>query len=132
MPQPRPSGHLRRTTNLANSLVERREDLSVLLIVDSPVAPFFELEPRIDFVKLPTVVKVDAGVFRTGRLQTEYEPIRKMRASLIREITRRFAPHVLLVDHMPGGANRELLPTLGMIRRPTSFSTPCLGGARIV
>jgi hypothetical protein len=36
-------GHLRRATNLANSLVRACADLSVLLVVDSPVAPFFDL-----------------------------------------------------------------------------------------
>ena len=34
-------GHLRRVTTLANTLVSERPDLSVLLVVDSPVAPFF-------------------------------------------------------------------------------------------
>ena len=53
-------GHLRRTTNVANALVKQRKNLTVLIAVDSPVAPFFELSERIDFIKLPTVVKVDA------------------------------------------------------------------------
>ncbi|HTG90418.1 MAG TPA: hypothetical protein VL914_09480, partial [Vicinamibacterales bacterium] len=47
-------GHLRRVTTLANTLVAERPDLSVLLVVDSPVAPFFDLQDHIDFVKLPT------------------------------------------------------------------------------
>jgi predicted glycosyltransferase len=110
-------GHLRRATNLANALVAQREALSVLMVVDSPVAPFFDLAPNIDFVKLPTVVKVAAGVFRTGRMSVGYEAVRTMRSNLIREIVLRFVPDVLLVDHMPGGANRELVPALMAIRR---------------
>lgn len=110
-------GHLRRATNLANALVARRADLSVLMVVDSPLAPFFDLAANIDFVKLPTVVKVAAGVFRTGRMSIGYENVRRMRANLLREIVLRFAPDVLLVDHMPGGANRELVPSLEAIRR---------------
>lgn len=109
-------GHLRRATTLANALVGQRADLSVLLVVDSPVAPFFELRDHIDFVKLPTVVKVEAGVFRLGRLQTGYAQVRVMRSNLIREVLRRFRPHVLLVDHMPGGANRELVAALRLCR----------------
>jgi predicted glycosyltransferase len=105
-------GHLRRLTNLANALVAQREDLTVLLVVDSPVAPFFELRPRIDFVKLPTVIKVDAGVFRAGRMPVDYDEVRTLRASMLRDLALRFAPDLLLVDHMPGGANRELLPAL--------------------
>jgi predicted glycosyltransferase len=110
-------GHLRRATNLANALVTQQADLSVLMIVDSPVAPFFDLGPNIDFIKLPTVVKIGAGVFRTGRLSVEYDAVRALRSNLIREIVQRFVPDVALVDHMPGGANRELVPTLAMIRR---------------
>jgi len=110
-------GHLRRATNLANELVARRPDLSVLLVVDSPVAPFFALGPNVDFVKLPTVVKLEAGVFSPGRLRIGYEQVKALRASLLREALLHFAPHVMLVDHMPGGANRELLPALEAVRR---------------
>src|SRR5918996_1249005 len=109
-------GHLRRATNFANALVTERPDLSVLLVVDSPIAPFFDLQERIDFVKLPTVVKVDAGVFRPGRLLTTYALIKAMRSTVNREVLARFRPDVILVDHMPGGANRELVPALRLIR----------------
>ena len=78
-------GHLRRATNLANELVRQHPDLTVLLVVDSPVAPFFTLSPRIDFLKLPTVVKVEAGVFSPGRLQADYEQVKNLRASVLRE-----------------------------------------------
>src|SRR5262245_14770571 len=120
-------GHLRRATNLANELVRKRPDLSVLMVVDSPVAPFFELAPHVDFVKLPTVVKVDAGVFSPGLLQTDYEHVRNLRANLLREALVHFAPHVLLVDHMPGGANRELLPALEHSRRAGNATRVVLG-----
>jgi predicted glycosyltransferase len=109
-------GHLRRATNLANALVRSAANLSILLVVDSPVAPFFDLRERIDFVKLPTVVKVEAGVFRPGSLPTCYGLVKSMRSTLNREVIVRFRPDVVLVDHMPGGANRELIPALRLIR----------------
>src|SRR5206468_1965394 len=109
-------GHLRRATNLANALVRSLANLSVLLVVDSPVAPFFDLHERIDFIKLPTVVKVDAGVFRPGSLLTSYELVRAMRSTVNREVLARLRPDLILVDHMPGGANGELVPALRRIR----------------
>ena len=109
-------GHLRRATNLANALVSERTNLSVLLVVDSPVAPFFDLQERIDFVKLPTVVKVGAGVFRPGSLLTSYGLVKAMRSTVNREVLARFHPDLVLVDHMPGGANRDLVPALRLIR----------------
>ena len=109
-------GHLRRVTTLANTLVTERPDLSVLLVVDSPVAPFFDLQDHIDFVKLPTVVKVAAGVFRPGRLLLSYGLVKAMRSTVIREVLTGFQPDLVLVDHMPGGANRDLVPALRLIR----------------
>jgi predicted glycosyltransferase len=109
-------GHLRRATTFANTLVAERPDLSVLLVVDSPVAPFFDLQDHIDFVKLPTVVKVGAGVFRPGRLLLSYGLIKSMRSTVIREVLTSFEPDIVLVDHMPGGANRDLVPALRLIR----------------
>jgi predicted glycosyltransferase len=109
-------GHLRRATNLANALVRSLANVSVLLVVDSPVAPFFDLRERIDFVKLPTVVKVEAGVFRPGSLLTSYGLVRAMRSTVNREVLARLRPDLILVDHMPGGANRELVPALRQIR----------------
>ncbi len=109
-------GHLRRVTTLANSLVAERPDLSVLLVVDSPVAPFFDLQDHIDFVKLPTVVKVAAGVFRPGRLLLSYGLVKSMRSTVIREVLTGFQPDLVLVDHMPGGANRDLVPALRLLR----------------
>ena len=109
-------GHLRRATTLANTLVAERPDLSVLLVVDSPVAPFFDLQDHIDFVKLPTVVKVGAGVFKPGRLLLSYGLVKAMRSTVIREVLTGFQPDLVLVDHMPGGANRDLVPALRLIR----------------
>jgi predicted glycosyltransferase len=122
-------GHLRRATNLANSLVTAHPNLSVLLVVDSPVAPFFDLQNHIDFVKLPTVVKVGAGVFRSSQLLTGYSLVRAMRSNVIREVLRRFRPDVVLVDHMPGGANRDLIPALKLIR-PLGYATKVVLGLR--
>jgi predicted glycosyltransferase len=96
-------------------------------MVDSPVAPFFDLSPRIDYIKLPTIVKVDAGVFRPGRLQAEYARVNKIRSAMISEVLRHFQPEVMLVDHMPGGANNELLPSLEMAYREKLFTKFVLG-----
>lgn len=110
-------GHLRRATNLANALVAKRKDLTILMVVDSPVAPFFELSERIDFVKLPTLIRVHSGVFRAESLSIDYECIYKMRSEVITGILQHFQPHLMLVDHRPGGANNELLAALEMAKQ---------------
>jgi predicted glycosyltransferase len=125
-------GHLRRASNLANALVRADRDLSVLLVVDSPVAPFFDLSDHIDFVKLPTMVKVAAGVFKPGRLLASSSLIKTIRSKILRDLFRWFDPDLILVDHMPGGANGELIPALRIARSVKRGAKVALGVRDII
>jgi predicted glycosyltransferase len=71
---------------------------------------------RCDFVKIPTLVKVTAGVWRSDRLSLEDRELLAIRTELIRDIVLGYRPDLLLVDHMPCGALGELGPTLEAIR----------------
>lgn len=110
-------GHLRRNINIAHELYRRDPQTQILFLADSPLAPFFRLPPGSDFVKLPTVVKVDAGVWRAHKLpRLQIERAWQLRSELIKQIALQYQPDILLVDHMPQGASRELLPCLEMLR----------------
>ena len=61
-------GHLRRNINIAYQIRTWSPSTSILIVADSPAAPFFTLPPQCDFVKIPTLVKVDAGIWRSDRL----------------------------------------------------------------
>src|ERR687886_797829 len=61
-------GHLRRSTHIGRCLLEAAPESAVLLFADSPVAPFFELPDGMDCVKLPSILKVDAGRWRPTSL----------------------------------------------------------------
>jgi predicted glycosyltransferase len=54
-------GHLRRNTLIGQKLLEAAPGSSILLIADSPVAPFFRLPAGMDFIKLPTIRKINPG-----------------------------------------------------------------------
>jgi len=101
-------GHLRRNLNISLQIKKMSAAASVLILADSPVAPFFKLPPCCDFVKLPTIVKVDTGVWRSNRLSMSYKDILKIRSQIIQDVAITFRPHVFLVDHMPHGALGEL------------------------
>src|SRR5439155_24571970 len=73
--------------------------------------------------------KVGAGVFRPGSLLTSYGLVKAMRSTLNRDVVARFHPDLVLVDHMPGGANRDLVPALRLIR-PRNYSTRVVLGVR--
>jgi len=120
-------GHLRRNLNIAGRLIQQHPSSSILIIADSPVAPFFDLPPECDFVKIPTIIKVDSGIWRTDRLPEQYDHILKIRSEIIKDVALSFKPDVFLVDHMPGGAMGELVQPLEALKRDLPQTKIILG-----
>jgi len=120
-------GHLRRTTLIGGAFLGADTDSNVLLFADSPVAPFFELPNGMDVVKLPSIRKVNAGCWEATRLRVDDRELIRFRADLLRSGLLNFRPDVLLVDHMPGGAQRELIPALEALRRAVPECLVVLG-----
>src|ERR671932_1787055 len=76
-------GHLRRTTHIGRRLLEAAPDSAVILFADSPVAPFFELPVGMDWVKLPSLLKVDAGQWRPTSLAISTADLHHLRSELL-------------------------------------------------
>ncbi len=110
-------GHLRRNVNLCYQIKKLCPQASCLIIADSPVAPFFKLPPHCDFIKIPTLVKVDTGIWRAERLALSNRELLALRADVIANVLASFQPDVFLVDHMPHGALGELLEPLADLRK---------------
>src|SRR2546430_16939448 len=64
-------GHLRRTSLIGGAFLEAAKDSNVLLLADSPVAPFFHLPNSMDHIKLPSIRKVSAGCWEATRLRMD-------------------------------------------------------------
>src|SRR5256885_16968817 len=77
-----------------------------------------------DVVKLPSIRKVSAGCWEATRLRADDRELIRFRADLLRSGLLNFRPDVLLADHMPGGAQRELIPALEALKRAVP---ECLG-----
>jgi len=125
-------GHLRRNLTLAFGLTRQFPDLSVLLLTGSPAIQHFPLPPNVDYVKLPAVVKVADEEYQARTLRLQPAEIVGMRAALVREATRGFAPDVALVDHAPAGMKGELLPALNELREVNPQAQVALGLRDIV
>ena len=110
-------GHLRRNLTIAQALTQAIPDLSVLLITGSPSAGDFPMPERVDYVKLPAVVKVADERYESRTLDVTPAEMAQLRAALIREAVAGFAPDVLLVDHAPLGMKGEMLPALREARQ---------------
>ncbi len=51
-------GHLRRCRAIAHAICEDFEDLSVLILSGSPIIGSFDFRSRVDFVRVPGVIKL--------------------------------------------------------------------------
>ncbi len=120
-------GHLRRNILIGGALLAASKESNVLLFADSPVAPFFKLPERMDYVKLPSIRKVSAGCWEATRLHIDEKELVHLRADLLRNALLDFHPDLLLVDHMPAGAQGELLPAIKALKAAQPDSCVVLG-----
>ncbi|MBH63483.1 MAG: hypothetical protein CL569_13770 [Alphaproteobacteria bacterium] len=109
-------GHLRRCRTIAHSLVESHEDLSVLILSGSPIIGSFDFRRRVDFVRVPGVIKLRNGEYTSLNLQLQLEETLSMRSSIIEHTADIFDPDVLIVDKEPMGLRGEIQGTLEMLR----------------
>jgi predicted glycosyltransferase len=117
-------GHLRRTITIGSHFLEQVPGSGILLFADSPVAPFFQLPEGMDHIKLPSIRKVTAGQWEAPRLHLPIMDVRPLRMALLHEGLLKYRPDLLLVDHMPGGAQGELIPALRTLKR--TYPSCCL------
>ncbi len=66
-------GHLRRCRAIAHALVEHDKDLSVLILSGSPIIGSFDFRARVDFVRVPGVIKLRNGEYTSLNLHIEIE-----------------------------------------------------------
>ncbi len=109
-------GHLRRCRAIAHALVERNKDLTVLIISGSPIIGSFDFKARVDFVRVPGVIKLRNGEYTSLNLHLDIRETLAIRASIIRHTAAAFAPDLFLVDKEPLGLRGEVVDTLTMLK----------------
>lgn len=110
-------GHLRRCRAIAHSLVEADPAISVLILSGSPIIGSFDFGPRVDFVRVPGIIKLRNGEYVPLSLPIDIEEAVAMRASLIRHTADIFDPDLFIVDKEPLGLRGEVRDTLELLRR---------------
>ena len=122
-------GHLRRCRAIAHSLVDADSSLSVLILSGSPIIGSFDFRSRVDFVRIPGVIKLRNGEYVSLNLHIDIEETLAMRSSIIRHTADIFDPDILIVDKEPLGLRGEVRPTLDLLR---ARGTPLILGLRDV
>lgn len=109
-------GHLRRCRTIAHSLVEDFKGLHVLIISGSPIAGAFDFKVRVDFVKIPSVIKLHNGEYTSIDRHIELDETLRMRTAMLRDTAKSFDPDVFIVDKEPLGLRGELEDTLAYLK----------------
>jgi predicted glycosyltransferase len=122
-------GHLRRCREIAHALVEADRNLSVLILSGSPIIGSFDFRARVDFVRIPGVIKLRNGEYTSLKLHLDIDQTLALRMSIIEHTTKVFDPDLLLVDKEPLGLRGEVEPALEYLE---SRGTPCVLGLRDV
>ncbi len=105
-------GHLRRCRAIAHEIVERYKGVSVLIISGSPVIGSFEFKARVDFIRIPGVIKLQNGEYTSLSLHIDLSETLAIREAIIRQTAKVYAPDLFIVDKEPLGLHGEVRNTL--------------------
>ena len=122
-------GHLRRCRTIAHHLVEQNRNASVLILSGSPIIGSFDFRARVDFVRIPGVIKLRNGDYVPLSLHIDTEETLAMRESIIKHTADIFDPDLFLVDKEPLGLRGEVKGALEMLHER---GTPLVLGLRDV
>ncbi len=109
-------GHLRRCRAIAHALVDGNSHVSVLILSGSPIIGSFDFRARVDFVRIPGVIKLRNGEYTSLSLHLHIEETLRLRASIIKHTAEVFRPDLLIVDKEPLGLRGEVEETLELMR----------------
>lgn len=109
-------GHLRRCRAIAHYLVECNKDVTVLILTGSSIIGSFDFRARVDFVRVPGVIKLRNGDYTPLQLHIDIEETLALRESIIRHTASMFDPDLFIVDKEPLGLRGEVEETLRMMR----------------
>jgi predicted glycosyltransferase len=117
-------GHLRITLGVATAYAALRPQDSLLLLTGSLQTSSFSLPENLDYVKLPAMPKRElyASLPPTEGFTGAHNSTIRIRTAIALTTIQAFDPHLVVVDHAPGGLFRELAPSLEWLanrpRRP--------------
>ncbi|MBY8974300.1 hypothetical protein KHP62_00675 [Rhodobacteraceae bacterium NNCM2] len=109
-------GHLRRSRTIASALTNANPGCSALIVTGSPVAGRYDFPERVDYVRLPGVVKHTDGSYTSSNLRMDIDQMVSLRGSITEATEAEFSPDLLIVDKEPWGFRQELAGTLRAAR----------------
>ena len=118
-------GHIRRTMAIASHLLGPR--INILILTGSPIAGRFSFPDRIDFVRIPGMIKKTNDEYLPLSIKINPRHALDIRKNIITATAKTFQPHLFIVDKEPLGLKKEILPTLQWFRRCRPETRSILG-----
>lgn len=109
-------GHIRRCRTIAHALAEAFPKLKVLIVSGSPIIGSFDFKARVDFVRVPGIIKLRNGDYVPLSEHASIVETTTLRSSLMKETAITFSPDVFIVDKEPLGLRGELEGTLEALK----------------
>jgi predicted glycosyltransferase len=109
-------GHLRRCRAIAHALVARTKKLHVLIVSGSSIAGAFDFKARVDFVKIPSVIKLYNGEYTALAELIDVAETLELRRALILNTATIYRPDFFIVDKEAMGLRGELSDTLPLLK----------------
>ncbi|MDK2955236.1 MAG: hypothetical protein PWQ57_732 [Desulfovibrionales bacterium] len=107
-------GHIRRTLAIASHL--KGKAANILILTGSPLVGRFDAPERIDFVRIPGMIKQSNELYLPNSIRIDPKKALRIRRSIITATAKTFMPDLFIVDKAPLGLKREIMPTLKWMR----------------
>lgn len=118
-------GHIRRTMAIASHL--RGPDVNILILTGSPIAGRFTFPERVDFVRIPGMIKKTNDEYLPLSIKIDPKQALNIRKSIITGTAKTFRPDLFIVDKEPLGLKKEVLPTLRWLKQSSPKTKTILG-----
>jgi predicted glycosyltransferase len=118
-------GHIRRTLAIASQI--RGQSTNILILSGSPIVGRFDFPSRVDFVRVPGMIKVTNEEYLPLSIKIDAKQALNIRQAIITSTARTFQPDLFIVDKAPLGLKREIVPTLQWLRRCRPQAKAVLG-----
>jgi predicted glycosyltransferase len=110
-------GHIRRNASIAQALRASTLQPAVMMLAEAWQAGSLPMPSGVDCVTLPALRKESEGSYIPRFVDISDQDLMLLRSRVIRGAMEAFDPDVMIVDHLPLGAARELAETLQLLRQ---------------
>ena len=93
----------------------------MLILSGSPIIGSFDFRTRVDFVRIPGVIKLRNGDYTSLSLHLNIEETLELRESIIKHTAETFDPDLFIVDKEPWGLRGEVRSTMEMLHKRDTF-----------